>query len=84
MNVGWVIASQTDQGLKRLFPQLGARWPIPLAPLQERPEFTTLFFDRVRAEIKNPVLQEQSTVALQIALEIGAAGFVDPAMQNNA
>ena len=84
MYVCWIVTRQTEQGLQGLFTKLGARWSIQLAPLEERPEFAALFFEGGGAEIKNPVFQEQVTVALQIALEIGAAGFVNSAVQNNA
>ena len=52
-------------------------------PLQVTPQLGATLFERVGSEIQHPLLQQQLAVGLQVPLDVGAARFVQPAMQNN-
>ena len=83
VHLAWMLPSQLQQRASRLLPQLGGRRFGPTAPLQKGPQFPTAFFQGVRAQIEHPMLQQQGSIGLAVALQIGAAGFVQAAVEND-
>ena len=83
VHLAGLLPCQLQQRASRLLLQLAGRWFGPTAPLQKGPQLPTAFFQGVRAQIEHPMLQQQGSIGLAVALQIGAAGFVQAAVEND-